>query len=132
MNSQVIFQIQNGLILALLYTGVAFRRQRALHVKLMASAIFWDILLILQIELARHAIGKAVQVPTNPALLNFHVAIAVTTVLLYGAMFYSGRQLLQGRADVRPRHKWTGVVTLILRTLTFITSFMVVNHSSAV
>ena len=130
MDSQIIFQIQNALILAMIYTGVAFRRQRMLHIKLMASAITWDILLILQIELTRHAIDTALQAPTNPALLNFHIVIAVLTVVLYGVLFYTGRQVYKGNNQFRIWHKHLGLITLVCRTSTFITSFMVVSHKA--
>ena len=53
----------------------------------MATAI-WDILLVLQIELMRGAIDKAMKVQVNSSLLNFHVSIAVLTVFLY---FFMGR-----------------------------------------
>jgi hypothetical protein len=130
MDSQLIFQIQNGLILALIYTGVAYRRQRLLHMKMMASAITWDILLILQIELSRKAINTAMNAPSNTWFLNFHIAIAVFTVVLYGVLFYTGRQVYKGNNQYRLWHKRAGLTALVCRTSTFITSFFVVNHNA--
>ena len=125
MSSSIIFQVQSALILFLLYFGVWKRKQRSLHVKVMTTAIIWDILLVLQIELTRGAIDKASKVVTNAALLNFHVSIAVTTVILYGFIFYFGRALLKGNQSVKTKHKVLGLTALVLRTLTLITSYII-------
>ena len=94
----------------------------------MVSAIIWDVILILQIELTREAVEKAVKVTSNSMLLNIHVALALTSVLFYIAMILSGRKLLKGDQSIRGRHKKMGFTTLILRTLVFITSFFAVAH----
>lgn len=126
MNTAVIFQIQSFAILALIYLGVYLRKERSKHVKIMASAIVWDLLLILQIELGRGAINKASKVIENPMMLNIHVSIAVLTVLFYFALIYTGRKLLKGQNVIRPKHKLLGWSALVLRTLTFATSFFAV------
>ena len=94
----------------------------------MVSAIIWDVILILQIELTREAVEKAVKVASNPLLLNIHVALALTSVLFYVAMILSGRKLLKGDKSIQGLHKKMGFTTLILRTLVFITSFFAVAH----
>lgn len=124
----MIFQIQSTLILLLLWVGIFNRKKRNIHVKMMSVGIIWDILLVLQIELTRSAIAKASKVVTNPLLLNFHVTIAVSTVVLYGFMFYYGRKMLKGQNEVRSKHKVLGIMTITLRTMTYITSFMVVSN----
>ena len=40
--------------------------------------------------------ASSVKVNVNPALLTFHVIIAVLTVLLYAGLFFSGRKILSG------------------------------------
>lgn len=126
MNTAVIFQIQSFLILALIYYGVAIRKNRPKHVKVMATAILWDILLILQIELTRSAIAKASRVVENPMMLNIHVSFAVSSVLCYFVLIYSGRKLLKRQESIRPVHKFFGFTAVSLRTLTLITSYFVV------
>ena len=126
MSTAVIFQIQSFLILSLIAFGVYRRKDRSVHIKTMGMAIVWDILLILQIELTRSAIKKASEAIQNPMLLNIHVSFAVTTVLFYFAMIYTGRSFLKGNNDIRPLHKKLGWTTLILRVLTFATSFYAV------
>ena len=93
----------------------------------MALAIFWDILLVAQIELNRGAINKATQLSQNTLLLNIHVAMAILTVLLYGTMIYTGRKLLKGDNSYRTRHKKLGLTTLGLRLMVYATSFFVVS-----
>lgn len=123
MDKALFLQIQSFLVMSLLYVGVYLRKKRSVHIRIQSTAIVWDILLILQIEMARGAILKASKAMTNAMLLNIHVAIAVSTVLLYFTMIYTGRQFLKGNNPIRFKHKVLGWTTLTMRTLTFITSF---------
>ena len=121
-----LMQGQSFLILALMFYGVSVHRQRAKHVRVMSVAIAWDVILILQVELSRQAILKASNALTNTMALNIHVALAVSTVIMYGAMIYSGRRVLRGLNHWRIQHKRMGWLTVTLRVLTFITSFWAV------
>jgi len=113
-------------IVLLMLAGISVRRNRKQHIKIMSTAMIWDVILILQIELSRSAILKASKAMTNPLILNIHISIAVSTVILYGFMVYTGRKLLNGENGIRPRHKALGWTTLGMRILTFITSFWAV------
>jgi hypothetical protein len=130
MTSAQLFQIQSFLIVCLILAGVYLRRRRTVHIKLMGTAITWDILLVLQIELSRGAILKASGALHNALILNIHVAIAVSTVLLYFAMIATGRRLLRGDIKIRPLHSKLGWTTVTMRLLTFITSFFAVSPQS--
>ncbi len=121
-----LMQFQSFSILLLISAGIIVRRRRQLHVKIMSTAMVWDVILILQIELSRSAILKATHAVTNPLILNIHISIAVSTVVLYGFMIYTGRKLLSGQNQIRPRHKFLGWTTFTMRILTFITSFWAV------
>lgn len=121
-----LMQAQSLCIVLLMLLGIYKRRQRKLHVRIMSIAMIWDVLLILQIELSRSAILKASHAISNPLALNVHVSIAVSTVILYGFMVYTGRALLSGRNEVRNKHKLLGYSTLFMRILTFVTSFWAV------
>ncbi len=121
-----LMQTQSLCIVLLMLLGIFKRRQRQLHVKIMSLAMIWDVLLILQIELSRSAILKASNAVSNPMMLNIHVSIAVSTVVLYGFMIYTGRALLSGRNEVRNKHKLLGYSTFLMRILTFVTSFWAV------
>lgn len=121
-----LMQTQSLCIVLLMLAGIIVRRKRNLHIKMMSLAMIWDIILILQIELSRSAILKASKAVANPMILNIHVGIAVTTVVLYGFMVYTGRALLSGQTDIRHKHKILGYSTFIMRILTFVTSFWAV------
>lgn len=95
--------------------------------KIMGLAMIWDIILILQIELSRSAIIKASKAMTNTTALNVHVSIAVSTVILYAFMVYTGRALLSGKNEFRLNHKRLGYITFAMRVLTFVTSFWAVS-----
>lgn len=121
-----LMQSQSIIIISLMIVGIYYRQKRSLHVKIMSTAMIWDIILILQIELSRSAVLKASKAMENPMILNIHVAIAVLTVVFYGFMVFTGRKLLAGQNEFRTKHKFLGWSTLTLRILTFITSFWAV------
>lgn len=125
--SAIIFQVQSTLIVLLMLVGIHYRKIRSKHVKIMSTVIAWDILLILQIELSRSAIVKASKAASNEMLLNIHVLIAVSTVIAYGLMVQTGRKILKGENALLPRHKLTAIITVILRLLTYATSFFIVS-----
>lgn len=122
-----LMQLQSLCIVLLMLAGIAVRRTRKLHVRIMSAAMIWDVILILQIELSRSAILKASKAVTNAMPLNIHVSIAISTVVLYGFMIYTGKALLSGRTEIRQKHKVLGYFTMSMRILTFITSFWAVS-----
>ncbi len=126
MTSAVVFQIQSILIYTLMIFGISKRKNRKIHVPTMITVLTWDILLILQIELNRKAVEKASEAMINPMLLNIHVSFAVSCVIFYFLLIFSGRKLLQGDNSFRLRHRIFGWTAFTLRTLTLITSFFAV------
>lgn len=125
MTSSVVFQIQSFLIVGLMLFGVYHRKNRYKHIKTMKLVIIWDLLLVAQIELTRSAILKASKVVTNPTILNIHVSLAVSTVLLYAIIFYTGTKLKNGNEKIRKWHKSIGILTVIVRISTLVTSNLV-------
>jgi hypothetical protein len=121
-----IMQGQSLCILLLMIAGIIVRRRRDLHVKIMSTAIIWDLILILQVELSRKAILKASNALENPMILNVHVALAVSAVVFYGLMVYTGRALLSGKTQIRSKHRILGYSTFLIRVLVFVTSFWAV------
>ena len=122
-----LLQIQSLCIVLLMLAGIFVRRRRSIHVKIMSVAMVWDVIIILQIELSRSAILKATAAMTNTLALNIHVTIAISTVVLYAFMVYTGRKLLSGDAGIRTKHRALGYTTLFFRVLTFVTSFWAVT-----
>lgn len=122
----LLMQAQSVCIVIAMTIGILYRNKRDLHIKIMSFAMIWDVLLILQIELSRSAILKASKAATNALLLNIHVSFAVSTVLLYLFMVYSGRAMLSGQSQIRKKHRIMGYTTYFMRILTLITSFWAV------
>lgn len=123
MSSTLLFQLQSFCILTLMIYGVTQAKQRRRHIKIMSTAIIWDLLLILQIELTRNAVAKAMNVIENPTMLKIHLFFAVSSVLLYIVMAVTGPKVYKGRNDLIPLHKKFGITTLVFRALTLATSF---------
>lgn len=127
MTSALIFQIQSIIIYSLMVYGITKRKNRKIHVPVMSAVLILDVILILQIELGRSAIGKASKAVTNPMLLNVHVTFAVLSVVFYVLLVYTGRKLLRGDNSIKPRHRLFGWTAFVLRSLTLITSFFAVT-----
>ncbi|MCB9094915.1 MAG: hypothetical protein H6621_07615 [Halobacteriovoraceae bacterium] len=122
----IIFFIQSTIIVAILLTGFFKRKQRKKHAFLMRVGIIWDIVLVLQIELSRHAIDQAIHMERNTTLLNFHIAVSVLCTLLYFFLLYSGWQLLNNqKRGLRPYHLKLGYLTIICRLINYVTSFLI-------
>lgn len=129
MSSGIFFQIQSTMILLVFFYGIFVivkKKNRLFHGKIMSVAIIWDLLLIVQIEFNRKAIEKAIKVSSNPSILTIHIALALSSVILYMFMMYTGRRIIKGNPSLIYRHKMMGRLTLFLRILTYITSFWVV------
>jgi len=126
MSSAAVFQIQSLCIYALMVFGILKRKNRKIHVPTMITVLTWDIILILQIELNRGAVEKASKALVNPILLNVHVSFAVSCVIFYLLLIYTGRKLLKGSNEYRLRHRLFGWTAFTLRTLTLLTSFFAV------
>ncbi|MBD65761.1 MAG: hypothetical protein CME62_11175 [Halobacteriovoraceae bacterium] len=123
--SSLLFQTQSFLVVGLLIYGVTKRKHKFLHMKIMKTAILWDLLLVAQIELTRSAIEKASKVTSNAMILNIHVSLAISTVLLYFIVYYFGNKLAKGDESVRKYHKPIGILTLTVRIATLITSNLI-------
>ena len=128
--SQIIFQAQSILIVILMLYAVSLvfgkNKNRYKHSKLMKLVIFWDIILILQIELNRGAIAKASKYTENAMLLNIHVSLALATVLLYFVTALIGKKVMdEKREDLIGKHRLIGRITVLLRLSTLITSFFI-------
>ena len=129
MGSGIFFQIQSTFILLLFFYGIFVvikKKKRQTHAKIMSVAIIWDLLLILQIEFNRKAIEKAIKVSSNPSILSIHIGLALSSVILYMFMMYTGKKILKGNNTLIGRHRKLGRLTIFMRTLTYITSFWVV------
>jgi uncharacterized membrane protein YozB (DUF420 family) len=111
-------------VLVIIAVGFWLRRRRnPIHIRLMISAFLIDLCLLLYIEYSRHAVQKVVA-STRP-LVWFHATVSVVVLLCYVLMIQLGRGVLAGNAMARRRHQMLGIVFVVLRSLNYITSYLV-------
>jgi uncharacterized membrane protein YozB (DUF420 family) len=111
--------------LALLLIGAAifFRRNRRLHVPMIAAAFAIDLALVLYVELSKHAVGSVLH--HGGTLLWFHAIVSAIMFILYLVQMRLGLRLLRGNHLTRRAHRRIGVAFVALRLVNYITSFMV-------
>ena len=117
------FHLLSTFVLVLLAAGVLLRRRRAIHIPIMLAAFSLDVASVLAIELNRGAIKKAISGPTP--LLFFHVAVSVSALLFYGAMFVLGERVRNGAEKLRPWHRRTAWMFGACRMSNYVTSWMI-------
>jgi hypothetical protein len=112
------------LVLMIVAVGFWLRRRRnAIHIRLMILAFFIDLFLLLYIEYSRHAVQK-VAVSARPVVW-FHAAVSVMVLLCYAAMIQLGRGVLAGHSTARKRHQMLAIVFVVLRSLNYVTSYLI-------
>lgn len=106
----------------LLVTGLALRRNRAVHPKIMGTAFAVDLALVLYLELTRGAVERASQLASQ--LLTVHVACAVATLALNVFLVVSGWRILH-HGGPRKGHFRAACAFMVLRVVTFLTAFLI-------
>ncbi|OVE80464.1 hypothetical protein BVY02_00040 [bacterium J17] len=79
----------------LLIVGYLFRFKRRLHIALMSSGIFLDVLLVLYLQLTRDAVQTALQFELD-YLAQLHIGFSTFALLLYLPISILGVKLLRG------------------------------------
>jgi len=117
--------IGSSLVVLILLTGVAFRKKRPrVHFWLMLSAFFADLLLVVYIEVMRHAVEKVVT--RGRPMIWFHAGVSLSVLVCYAVMLYLGTPMLSENYRTRGLHRRVGMAFLVLRGLNYVTSYMVV------
>ena len=91
----------------------------------MVSAFTLDFLIVLGVEIQRHAIEKIAAHKVG-AFTLFHAGVSTTVIILYGVMAYLGYGIIRNRPGIRERHRWLAVVFVVLRLTNYVTSLYVV------
>jgi hypothetical protein len=118
-----VLHILSSLVFGLILTGLWFRRRsQVVHVRLMTAAFLCDLLLVVYIEASRHAV-ETVATRGN-SLIWFHAAVSVLVLAGYVAQIAIGRRMLAGIRTPRRVHIALGVAFVGLRSLNYVTSFM--------
>ena len=120
-----VLHLVSTVVLVLIATGLWFRkRDTQIHLRLMISAFAIDLLLVLYIEITRHAVEKVAS-QVRP-LLWFHAGVSVAVLICYVLMIVLGRPMLRGKYETQKLHRTIGIVFVVLRSLNYVTSYIVV------
>ena len=110
------------MVFCMLLIGVACRRRRRLHMRLMISAIAIDVGLVLYLEIARGVIESIPKRPMTP-LLFVHILLSVSVLVMYGIQVYTG--IKNARGERSARHASMMPWLLVTRFGNLVTSFFV-------
>ena len=114
--------IASTIVLILIVAGVLTRKTPRIHLRFMITAFVVDFALVLYIEATRHAVEQVVAGPSP--LLWFHVGVSLLVLMAYIRQIMLGRRMLAGVLTNRSTHIATGIAFCSLRSLNYITSFM--------
>lgn len=107
----------------LLSSGLVARKQKALHVGLMMTAISLDIALVLYLQITRGAVQTALSFTLSPLEIT-HIAFSSCALLLYFPVLFLGFRLLrQSSAQLRRWHVRLALSAYIARTSGFLFMF---------
>ena len=116
--------VLSTIVLLLIATGLWLRHRRPdLHLRVMTSAFVCDLVLLVYIEATRHAVETVATRGTR--IIWFHAAISTLVIVTYIAQIAVGRRMLAGIAAPRRVHAVLGITFATLRSLNYVTSFMV-------
>lgn len=110
------------LIVVALMTGLALRRNRAVHPKIMGGCFLADLSLVVYLEATRGAVKLASRFDSQ--VLTFHVGVAVATLVLYVLLIKSGRGILAGRGGL-PGHGKLAALFMLCRLATYLSAFFI-------
>jgi hypothetical protein len=105
--------------------GLFYRKQTAIHYPLMSTSIILDLLIVLTLEINRHAVKTAVAMTLHP-IQQLHILASSIAVLLYFPIVILGLLRLYAGYNskkVRSTHKILGITAFIFRTLGFVLMF---------
>jgi len=111
----------------LIAAGLYTRSHRHTHIPFMLSAFTIDMLMLVGIEVNRHAIEQATH--TISPLLRFHIALSCVLVVLYVWQITTGWRKLKGHPS--RLHGKTGWLLLAVRLGNFVTSIMIMHEKAA-
>ncbi len=112
----------NMLILA---WGLTSRFNRKRHMALMSTAFAIDLLLVLVIEIQRHAVENLATSKLDTFTM-VHAGISLTVLILYGVMAYLGIKITKSDTpEIRAKHRHTGMAFVVFKLANYITSFYV-------
>ncbi len=111
--------------------GLLLRTQSArAHVMLMSAGIAGDLLLVLILQVSRHAVQTALAFTLTP-LQQAHVAASTVAVVLYFPVVYFGYGLWTSKGSnaiaMRRRHRPFAIMAFLFRSAGFLLMFSMLN-----
>ena len=112
----------------LMIAGLAHRKERVVHVRLMSAAIALDLILVLVLEIQRSAVETAVGMPLGIPQ-KIHILFSLSAVLTYGPVVYLGWRRYRGKASKvqKSRHLRLGVLAFVFRTVGYVFMFSMIK-----
>lgn len=109
----------------LMVVGLVYKSERELHSRLMLTAICLDLLLVVVLQIQRHAIQTMLEFSLT-GLQQAHVAVSFAATLFYIPVLYLGVRLwkhpeLSGK--LRNAHVKLAITAFLLRTSGFLLMF---------
>jgi hypothetical protein len=110
-------------------TGLVLRNNKKVHYKLMATAITLDLLLVLVLEVQRHAIHTALSFTLSP-LQQAHIGASSVATALYLPVVILGLRRLWGLSSEKLKtwHMKLGITAFIFRSLGFLLMFSLIGR----
>jgi hypothetical protein len=116
----------------LMCAGLVMRKHSQLwHARLMASAIFGDLALVLILQAQRGAVQTAISFKLS-ALQQAHIGFSTLATVLYFPLLYLGWKQIRGEADAKAKklHQRLGMYAFAFRTMGFFLMFSLLKHFS--
>ena len=112
-----------------LMIGIFYRRNRKIHIPLMAIGICIDLAIVLTLEIQRSAIAEAVSGKLTSLQMG-HIAASTLAVVFYFPTVYFGiiRARSSGSTWADKKHFNLGRIAFIFRTIGFLLMFCLLEH----
>ena len=110
----------------ILLFGLIIKKNKYLHVRLMSTAIIFDLSLVLLLELQRHAIETTLQNELSN-LQRAHIYCSTLAVLCYIPTLILGLRLYKNKPSSRKWHLRFGGFAFLFRTIGFIMMFSLIE-----
>jgi len=124
--------IAGATILLGILIGIALKKNRKVHPKIMIGCFLADAALVAYLELARHAAtGTLTGTGGMTNLLFIHIILATVNLALYICLIVSGAKILKGKEHLRARHRVFAGLLILIRISVMVTAIMVVQERKA-
>jgi len=117
------YKLISTISVCLLIIGLYFRFNRRVHIPLMGTAAFIDLILVVVLETQRSVMNQVVRDELSGSL-QMHLPFAITTGIMYVPLIIFGIRLAKGAEQIRVWHRYTGGIFIVVRLGNYITSLM--------